>query len=70
MQIILCSRIYYTTCKQGPTMNTHETMLEQIRRLNEEQARIHEQKRVEAINKIRLMRLAQREQQERNREYQ
>ena len=51
-------------------MNTNETLLDQIRRLNEEQARIHEQKRVEAINKIRLMRVAQREQQERNREYQ
>ena len=50
-------------------MNT-ETMLEQIRRLNEEQARIHEQKRVEAINKIRDLRLAQKEQQERKREYQ
>jgi hypothetical protein len=45
-------------------------MLEQIRRLNEEQARIHEQKRVEAINKIRDLRLAQKEQQERKREYQ
>ena len=51
-------------------MANTETMLEQIRRLNEEQARIHEQRRLEAINKIREMRLAQREQQERNREYQ
>jgi hypothetical protein len=49
---------------------TTETMLEQIRRLNEEQAQEHEQRRIEAINKIRLMRQAQREQQERNREYQ
>jgi hypothetical protein len=51
-------------------MNTNETMMEQIRRLNEEQARIHEQKRVEAINKIRDLRKAQREQAERKREYQ
>ena len=49
---------------------TTETMLEQIRRLNQEQAQEHEQRRIEAINKIRLMRQAQREQQERNREYQ
>jgi hypothetical protein len=48
----------------------NETMLEQIRRLNEEQARIHEQKRIEAINKIRDLRNAQKEQQERKREYQ
>ena len=31
-------------------MANTETMLEQIRRLNEEQARIHEQRRLEAIN--------------------
>jgi predicted transposase YbfD/YdcC len=37
-------------------------MLEQIRRLNEEQARIHEQRRVQAINKIKQMRLQQKEQ--------
>jgi len=47
-----------------------ETMIEHIRRLNEEQARIHEQRRQEALNKIRAMRVAQREQQERHREYQ
>jgi hypothetical protein len=40
---------------------TTETMMEQIRRLNEEQARIHEQRRQEAINKIKQMRLHQRE---------
>jgi hypothetical protein len=51
-------------------MNSNETLVEQIRRLNEEQARIHEQRRQEALNKIRLMRVAQREQQERHREYQ
>jgi hypothetical protein len=45
-------------------------MLEQIRRLNQEQARIHEAKRIESINKIRNLRLAQKEQQERKREYQ
>ena len=51
-------------------MNTNETLLEQIRRLNEQEAVKHEIKKQEAINKIRLMRLAQREQQERHREYQ
>jgi hypothetical protein len=51
-------------------MNTHETLLEQIRRLNEQEAVKHELKKQEALNKIRLMRLAQREQQERHREYQ
>lgn len=40
---------------------TTETMMEQIRRLNEEQARKHEQRRQEAINKIKQMRLRQRE---------
>jgi hypothetical protein len=51
-------------------MNSNETLVEQIRRLNEEQARIHEQRRQEALNKIRALRNAQREQQERHREYQ
>jgi len=51
-------------------MNTHETLMEQIRRLNEQEKVQHELKRQEALNKIRLMRLAQREQQERQREYQ
>jgi hypothetical protein len=51
-------------------MNTHETLMEQIRRLNEQEKVQHELKRQEALNKIRLMRLAQREQQERHREYQ
>jgi len=47
-------------------MNTQETLLEQIRRLNEEQARVHEQRREQALEKIRLMRRAQREQAERH----
>jgi len=47
-------------------MNTHETMLEQIRRLNEEQARVHEQRREQALEKIRELRRAQREQAERH----
>jgi hypothetical protein len=51
-------------------MNSNETLLEQIRRLNEQEAVKHELKKQEALNKIRLMRLAQREQQERHREYQ
>jgi hypothetical protein len=46
-------------------MNSHETMMEQIKRLNAEEALKHEQRKQEAINKIRLMRRAQREQQER-----
>jgi hypothetical protein len=51
-------------------MNSHETLMEQIRRLNEQEKVQHELKKQEALNKIRLMRLAQREQQERQREYQ
>jgi len=51
-------------------MNTTESMLEQIRRLNEQEAVKHELKRQEAINKIRDLRKAQREQQERQRQYQ
>ena len=51
-------------------MNSNETLIEQIRRLNAEEKVQHEVKRQEALNKIRLMRLAQREQQERHREYQ
>jgi hypothetical protein len=47
-------------------MNTHETLLEQIRRLNEEQARVHEQRREQALEKIRELRRAQREQAERH----
>lgn len=47
-----------------------ESMLEQIRRLNEQEAVKHELKRQEAINKIRDLRKAQREQQERQRQYQ
>lgn len=51
-------------------MNSNETLLEQIRRLNEEQAREHEQRRKAALNKIQALRRSQREQQERKREYQ
>lgn len=47
---------------------TQETMLEQIRRLNLLESRKHELKREAAINKIRLLRRSQREQQERGRE--
>ena len=38
-------------------MNTHETLMEQIRRLNEQEAVKHELKRQAAINKIKQMRL-------------
>ena len=37
-------------------MNSNETMMEQIRRLNEEQRLIHERRKLEAINKIKQMR--------------
>ena len=46
-------------------MNSHETMMEQIRRLNREEALKHEQQKQEVLNKIRLLRRAQREQNER-----
>ena len=46
-------------------MNTHETMMDQIRRLNAEEKIKHEQRKQESLDKIRLMRRAQREQQER-----
>jgi hypothetical protein len=42
-------------------MNTSETMMEQIRRLNFEEARKHEQRRQEAINKIQARRQLQKE---------
>ena len=45
-------------------MNTHETLMEQIRRLNLEEARKHEVKKQQSINKIRELRRAQREQEE------
>lgn len=45
-------------------MDTYETMLQQIRRLNEQEAREHELKKQEAINRIRELRRAQREQAE------
>ena len=51
-------------------MNSNETLMEQIRRLNEQEAVKHELKRQEAINKIKEMRRAQREQAERHRQYQ
>ncbi len=51
-------------------MNSNETLVEQIRRLNQEEAHKHELRRQEALEKIRLLRRAQREQQERQRENQ
>jgi hypothetical protein len=51
-------------------MNSHETLMDQIRRLNAEEAVKHELKKQEALNKIKEMRRAVREQQERQREYQ
>jgi hypothetical protein len=44
-------------------MNTHETMMEQIRRLNEEQARIHVQRREQALKKIHERRKQQKQHQ-------
>jgi hypothetical protein len=44
-------------------MNT-ETMLEQIRRLNDQESVKHELRKEAAINKIRELRRAQREQEE------
>jgi hypothetical protein len=38
-------------------MNSNETLMEQIRRLNEQEAVKHELKRQAAINKIKQMRL-------------
>ena len=49
-------------------MNSNETLLEQIRRLNEQETVKHELRRLEALNRIRELRNAQREQQERHRE--
>ena len=45
----------------GKQMNTHETLMEQIRRLNLEEARKHEQRKQEAINKIQARRLLQKQ---------
>lgn len=45
-------------------MNTHETLIEQIRRLNKEEAVKHELRRQEALNKIRQMRKQQKEKQQ------
>lgn len=48
-------------------MNTHETLMEQIRRLNEAARQEHEQKRITALNKIKQLRENQRnEEQSRN----
>jgi hypothetical protein len=44
-------------------MNTNETMMEQIRRLNLEEARKHELRKQEAINKIKARRQLQKEKQ-------
>jgi hypothetical protein len=44
--------------------------MEQIRRLNQQEAVKHELKKQQAINKIKELRRAQKEQQERQREYQ
>jgi hypothetical protein len=49
-------------------MNSNETLTEQIRRLNAEETLKHELRKQEAINRIRELRNAQREQQERHRE--
>jgi hypothetical protein len=43
---------------------SNETMLEQIRRLNDQEAVKHELRKQAAINKIRELRRAQREQEE------
>jgi hypothetical protein len=45
-------------------MNSNETLMDQIRRLNEQEAREHQVKKQEAINRIRELRRAQREQAE------
>lgn len=42
-------------------MNKHETLMEQIRRLNLEEARKHEQRKLEAINKIQQRRQLQKQ---------
>jgi hypothetical protein len=42
-------------------MNTHETMMEQIRRLNAEEARKHELRKQEAINRIKERRALQKQ---------
>jgi hypothetical protein len=42
-------------------MNSNETMMEQIRRLNREEARKHELRKQEALNKIRQRRALQKQ---------
>ena len=44
-------------------MNNHETMIEQIRRLNKEASQEHERRRAEALNRIRELREKQRNEQ-------
>ena len=46
-------------------MNRHETMMEQIRRLNREEALKHERRKHESINKIKQMRLQQKDKNDR-----
>lgn len=46
-------------------MNTHETMIEQIRRLNQEELVNHELRRQEAINKIKQLREKQKNEEQR-----
>ena len=46
-------------------MNSHETMMEQIRRLNQEEALKHEQRRQEALNKIKQLREKQKNEEQR-----
>jgi trans-2-enoyl-CoA reductase len=48
--------------ERGGRMNRHETMMDQIRRLNREEALKHERRKHESINKIKQMRLRQKEQ--------
>ena len=46
-------------------MNTNETMMDQIRRLNAEEALKHERRKHESINKIKQMRLQQKDKNDR-----
>jgi hypothetical protein len=46
-------------------MNRHETMMDQIRRLNCEEALKHERRKHESINKIKQMRLQQKDKNDR-----
>jgi len=53
--------IVLTLTHRDYTMNTNETMMEQIRRLNREEARKHELRKQEALNKIRQRRALQKQ---------